>query len=120
MTRRSIGGAIASSIGAKEDNRAMLKPSRALNPAPLDATFSFTSIMTPKSMLHLMRNDWLSGLGRSERVFWIEIAANSTLRPAQVEVELVQPPAQPGKTESQFDSLSIYHKGPRTHEECIP
>jgi hypothetical protein len=50
----------------------------------------------------------------------IEITANSTLRPAQVEVELVESPAQPAETESKFDSLSIYYKGTRTREECIP
>ena len=50
----------------------------------------------------------------------VEITANSTLRPAQVEVELVESPAQPAETESEFDSLSIYYKGTRTREDCIP
>ena len=49
----------------------------------------------------------------------VEMTANSTLRPAQVEVELVESPAQPAETESEFDSLSIYDKGARTREECI-
>ncbi len=49
----------------------------------------------------------------------VEITANSTLRPAQVEVELVESPAQPLETESEFNSLSIDYKRPRACEECV-
>jgi len=49
----------------------------------------------------------------------IEITADSTLRP-EVEVEVVESPAQPAEMESEFDSLSIYYKGTRTREECVP
>ena len=47
----------------------------------------------------------------------VEITANSTLRPAQV--ELVESPAQPLETESEFNSLSIDYKRPRACEECV-
>ena len=50
----------------------------------------------------------------------IEITGNSTFRPTQLEVELVELPAQPSETESEFDSLSIDDKGARTGEEGIP
>jgi len=60
-------------------------------------------------------------IGQNELTAFVvlEITANSTLRPAQVEVELVESPAQPAETESEFDSLSFYDKGARTREECI-
>jgi len=49
----------------------------------------------------------------------ISVPRRLTLRIAQAEVEVVEPPAQPCKTESEFDSLPINHKGSWAREECI-
>src|SRR5439155_13371221 len=49
----------------------------------------------------------------------IEITANSTRRSGEAKVQLVEPPAQPLKTESEFNSLSIDYKRPRACEECV-
>ena len=49
----------------------------------------------------------------------IEITANSTRRSGEAKVELVEPPAQSLKTESEFNSLSIDYKRPQACEECV-